>query len=133
MHDLTNKNARIGWEAKHEAAFQELKTRLTSALILTLPNDSDTYKLDTDATDQAMDVVLSQLQGGHERVIAYTSRRYTDAESQYCITRRELIVVIYGLHQFRACLLGRHYVVRTCTSHVVAKNARANWSTTKGV
>jgi predicted aspartyl protease len=52
LHDLTKKNARFVWETKHETAFRELKSRLISAPILTLPNDSDTYILDTDASDQ---------------------------------------------------------------------------------
>jgi hypothetical protein len=57
--------------------------------------------------------VLSQIQDGQERVIAYASRRYNDAKSRYCITRRELLAIIYGLRQFRQYLLGRKFTVRT--------------------
>jgi RNase H-like domain found in reverse transcriptase len=60
-----------------------------------------------------MGVVLSQVQNGQERVIAYASRRYADAESRYCVTRRELPAVVYGLRQFRVYLLGRHFKLRT--------------------
>jgi hypothetical protein len=110
LHDLTKKNARFIWETKHETAFRELKSRLISAQILTSPDDSDTYILDTDASDQTLGVLLSQVQKGHERVIAHASRRYADAGSRYCIARRELLAVIYGLRQFRAYLLGRHFI-----------------------
>jgi len=64
-------------------------------------NDSDPYILGTDALDSAMGVMLSQVQNGQGRVIAYTSRRYADAEYRYCVTRGELLVVVYGLRQFR--------------------------------
>jgi transposase InsO family protein len=113
LHDLTKKNARFFWTEAHQLAFDELKGRLTSAPVLALPNDNDPYILDTDASDNALGVVLSQVQNGQERVIAYASRRYADAESRYCITRRELLAVVYGLRQFRVYLLGRHFKLRT--------------------
>ena len=46
-------------------------------------------------------------------MFAYASRRYADAESRYCITRRELLAVVYGLRQFPVYLLGRHLRLRT--------------------
>jgi RNase H-like domain found in reverse transcriptase len=58
-------------------------------------------------------MVLSQIQEGEERVIAYSSRRYNDAESRCCITRRELLAIVYGLRQCRQYLLGRKFIVRT--------------------
>jgi len=40
-----------------------------------MPTDSGEFVLDTDASDCAIDAVLSQKQLGHERVVAYASRR----------------------------------------------------------
>ena len=113
LHELTKKNARFRWSPSQEDAFQELKSRLTSAPILALPNDHDRFVLDADASDSAVGVVLSQIQQGREVAIAYASRRYSDTESRYCITRRELLAVIYGLRQFRQYLLGREFTIRT--------------------
>ena len=47
-----------------KATFQELKTRLTEAPVLALPNEDDPFILDADASDAAVGVVLSQLQNG---------------------------------------------------------------------
>jgi len=47
------------------------------------------------------------------RVIAYASRALTEAEKRYCITRKELLGVVFGLKKFRQHLLGRPMVVRT--------------------
>jgi hypothetical protein len=113
LHQMTKKNARFQWGPPQEAAIQELKTRLTEAPVLALPTDDVQFILDADASDAAVGVVLSQIQGGTERPIAYASRRYNDAESRYCITRRELLAVIFGLRQFRQYLLGRHFLIRT--------------------
>ena len=40
LHDLTKKNAWFAWSSIHQTAFDELKSRLTSAPILAIPNDS---------------------------------------------------------------------------------------------
>jgi len=101
LHELTKKNALFHWSQPQENAFQELKSRLTSA-----PNDGDIFVLDADAYDTADGVVMSQIQEGNEVVIVYASRRYSDTESRNCITRCELLALIYRLHQFRQYLLG---------------------------
>jgi len=78
-----------------------------------MPTDSDRFVLDTDASDQSIGAVLSQVQKGVERVIAYASRRISDRERNYCITRRELLAVVCFVKHFLAYLLGRPFDVRT--------------------
>ena len=46
-------------------------------------------------------------------VIGYASRTLTPAERCYCITRKELLGVVYGLKKYRQHLQGRRVVVRT--------------------
>jgi len=113
LHDLTKKGVRFQWTEKHQAAFDELKHRLTSTPILSLPRDEGQFLLDTDASNEALGLILSQVTDGEEHVIAYASRRYSQAEHRYCITRKELLGIIYGLRQFRQYLLGRQFLVRT--------------------
>jgi len=113
LHELTRKNASFVWTDACEDAFNELKRRLTSSPILVAPPDEGTFVLDTDASDTALGLVLQQEQDGVLRVIAYASRALSDAERRYCITRRELLGVIYGLKKFRQHLLGRPIIVRT--------------------
>lgn len=54
-------------------AFDKLKLALTSAPILTFPDFNEPFILDTDASDSAIGAVLSQNQGGAEKVIAFAS------------------------------------------------------------
>jgi len=81
--------------------------------ILSLPENDGTYVLDTDACDTRLDAVLSQVQSGEEKVIAYASRTMSVAERKYETMRKELLAVVYGLKQFWQYLLGRHIVIRT--------------------
>jgi len=113
LHKLTGKNARFEWSEECQEAFDELKFRLTSSPILAMPQDEGEYRLDTDASNDAIGAVISQVQDGQERVIAYASRLLSKTERNYCVTRRELLAVIYFCKQFRTYLLGRHFLIRT--------------------
>ena len=70
--------------------------------------------MDTDASDTGIGAVLSQKDdNGTEHVIAYASRVLSKAERRYCVTRRELLAVVFFLHHFRPYLLGRRFTLRT--------------------
>jgi len=113
LHKLTGKNSRFQWSEDCHAAFVELKNRLISAPILAMPQDEGSYRLDTDASNDSIGAVLSQVQESQERVIAYASRLLSRAERNYCVTRRELLAVVYFCKQFRNYLLGRRFLIRT--------------------
>ena len=95
------------------SAFTELKSRLTSAPILAFPDFRFPFVLDTDASQTGIGAVLSQVQGGMEKVIAYASRSLTKAERRYSVTRQELLAVITFVRHFRHYLLRRCFVLRT--------------------
>ena len=63
------------------------------------------FILDTDASDHGIDAVLSQIQEGIERVIAYYSRVLSKAERNYCVTRRALLAVQFTLIQFKIFII----------------------------
>ena len=113
LHMLTHKNVRFEWTEQCQVAFDELKRRLTSAPIVSLPRDEGEFRLDTDARGWAIGAVLSQIQDGQERVISYGSRLYSKAEEHWCTTRKELLAVVYFVKYFKQYLLGRHFVIRT--------------------
>ena len=112
LHALTAKAVRFKWDEPCQTAFEKLKRALTSSPILAMPTDTDQYILDTEGSDQAIGTVLSQVQKGEERVIAYASRTYNRAEVNYC-TRKELLAVVYFLKHFKQYLLGSHFLIRT--------------------
>ena len=75
--------------------------------MLALSPDEGLFVLDTDASNVAMGVVLSHVQDGEERVIAYYSRLYAQTEVNYCTSRKELLAVVKVLRQFRPYVLSR--------------------------
>ena len=75
LHRLTEKTAKLKWSHQCEQAFKELKQHLTSAPILTLPDFSKQFVLDTDASDVGIGGILLQKKADDsECVIGYASR-----------------------------------------------------------
>ena len=101
------------WSDECQEAFQNLKAALTSPPILAYPSESDAFILDNDASSVGIGAVLSQVQNGTERVIAYFSRVLNPAERNYCVTRRELLAVVCAVNHFHHYLCGRHFLVRS--------------------
>lgn len=113
MVRLTDARTEFRWTPQCQRAFETLRERLVTAPILGYPNQQDMFVLDTDASDVAIGAVLSQRQGGHERVIAYGSKALNQAERNYCVTRRELLAVVHFVDAYRYYLYGRPFLLRT--------------------
>jgi hypothetical protein len=99
---LTKKNARYVWSDKCEESFQELKRRLVSAPILTLPSDKEGFIVYSDASLKGLGCVLMQ-QG---KVIAYASRQLKNHERNYPTHDLELAAVVFALKIWRHYLYG---------------------------
>ena len=114
LHRLTKKDVPFEGTDETEAAFQSLKEALIEPVMLAYPQvDGGMFVLDTDASGTAIGAVLSQVQDGEERVLAYGSRCLSSMERNYCTTRWELLAVVHFIEYYRHYLLGRKVLVRT--------------------
>ncbi|GJT45891.1 ribonuclease H-like domain-containing protein [Tanacetum coccineum] len=68
---LMRKGEKFVWNEEREKSFEELKQRLVSAPILTLPSGSGGFQIYSDASKKGLGYVLMQ----HGKVIAYASRQ----------------------------------------------------------
>ncbi|GKD36886.1 putative reverse transcriptase domain-containing protein, partial [Tanacetum coccineum] len=92
-----------------EAAFQLLKQKLCSVLILALPKGSENFVVYCDASHKGLGVVLMQ----REKVIAYASRQLKVHEKNYTTYDLELGVVVFTLKMWRHYIYGMKCVVFT--------------------
>ncbi|CAL2272042.1 unnamed protein product [Prunus armeniaca] len=90
---LTRKNVKFEWMEECEQSFQELKKRLTTALVLALLDNSGNLVIYNGASLQGLGCVLMQ----HDRVIAYASRQLKKHEQNYPVHDLELAVVVFAL------------------------------------
>ena len=86
LHDLTKGGQEFSWTSAADQAFNDLKNRLCSAPILSLPDFFLPFTIHTDASDFGLGAVLSQRRGENEKVIAYASGTVTPAERNYSTT-----------------------------------------------
>ena len=70
MTELLKKDKKFEWMPACKASFQELKKRLTTALILVMPDMEKSFSIYCDASGQGLGCVL--MQDGH--MVAYASR-----------------------------------------------------------
>lgn len=110
---LIRKKAKFHWDDNCYQAFQDLKTCLIKSPILSFPKSLGMFVLDSDASLHGIGCVLSQIQNGEEKVIAYASRTLNPAQQQYCTTKRELLTVVTFMKHFKHYLLGQKFIVRT--------------------
>jgi hypothetical protein len=68
---LTRKGVPFVWDTKCEESFQLLKEKLTTALVLVIPNPTKNFQVYYDASKQGLGCVLMQ----ERQAVAYTSRK----------------------------------------------------------
>jgi hypothetical protein len=86
-------------------AFADLKNRMTSAPVLTLPRMEDALVLETDASDSAIGaVLLVRNPDGTEKTAAFLSRSLSGSEKNYSATEREALAVVWATKQTRPYL-----------------------------
>ena len=113
LHHLTEKDVKFEWNCDCQNAFTKLKNLLTQAPVLSYPEPSSSFILDTDVSGVGLGAVLSQVQGSHEKVIGYYSRTLSKSERRYCVTRRELLAVVDSIKHFHPYLWGIPFLVRS--------------------
>ncbi|GJZ74950.1 putative reverse transcriptase domain-containing protein [Tanacetum coccineum] len=86
---LMRKGEKFVWNEEREKSFEELKQRLVSSPILTLPSGSGGFQIYSDASKKGLGCVLMQ----HGKVIAYASRQLKPYEVNYPTHDLELAAV----------------------------------------
>ncbi|GKB92663.1 putative reverse transcriptase domain-containing protein [Tanacetum coccineum] len=102
---LTQKNKKYEWGKEEDEAFQTLKRKLCSALILVLPEGTEDFMVYCDASLKGYGVVLMQ----REKVIVYASRQLKVHEENYTTHDLELGAVVFALRQRRWIKLLSYY------------------------
>jgi hypothetical protein len=112
LTQLTEEKQPFQWSTGAEAALRALKEALCTAPVLGYPRPGEEFIVDTDASNVGIGGVLSQLQDGQERVVAYFSKTLSKAERNYCVTRRELLAIVKTLEHFHKYLYGQEFHLR---------------------
>ena len=102
LTQLTKKDKPFVWTSACEQSFQELKERLVTAPVLTIPDGSGNLVVYSDASRKGLGCVLMQ----KSKVIAYASRQLKKYERNYPTHDLEIAAVVFTLKTWRHYLYG---------------------------
>jgi len=120
LTELTKKESgkEWAWNQEAEAAFRELKHRFTTAPILAHFDPKKPVIIETDASDFALGVVLSQRsEEGCLHPVAFHSRKFQPAEINYEIHDKELLAIVDAFKHCRRYCQGATQQVQVFSDH----------------
>ncbi|TYK23813.1 pol protein [Cucumis melo var. makuwa] len=109
LAQLTRKGTPFVWSPACESNLQELKQKLVSAPVLTVPDGLGSFVIYSDASKKGLGCVLMQ-QG---RVVDYASRQLKSHEQNYPTHDLELVAVVFALKIWRHYLYGEKIQIFT--------------------
>jgi len=105
------------WGEEQQEAFEELKEKITSQLVLALLKREGKFRVETDASWHTTERVLSQEQNGKWKHIAFLSRIMQLAEQNYKIYDKELLAIVKAITKWRQYLLNTTEKFEVWTDH----------------
>ena len=109
----TQKDVPFNWIEDCQEAFDQLKRAFVTPPVLAYPRYDDPFIVTTDASNDAVGMVLSQVQDGKERVIAYGAKMFTKAQKNYDITEKEALSCVLAIRHFEPNLKGTNFKIVT--------------------
>jgi len=94
-------------------AFEDLKTAVTTALVLMSSQELDPFRIEADSSDFATGAVLSQQSttDGKWHPVAFYSKSLSSVERNYEIHDKEILAIIRALEEWRHFLEGATHPV----------------------
>ena len=114
LYCLLEKDTEWKWTKTEQLSFENLKQVLLTAPVLTIFDQNLPLKLDSDASQYGLEVVLSHVYPDKsERPIAYANRTLNEHELNYSQIDKEEASIIFSLKKFSQYLLGNHFILTT--------------------
>ncbi|KAL4387763.1 hypothetical protein GQ457_09G017540 [Hibiscus cannabinus] len=109
LTEIIKKSVGFTWGVAQDEAFLALKDKLCSAPILRLPDFTNTFELECDASGIGIGAVLLQ----EKRPIAYFSEKLKGAQLNYSTYDKELFALVRSLQVWQHYLLPKEFVIHT--------------------
>ena len=95
------------WTKAATKAFNEVKQKITEALVMRLPDFTKPFEMECDTSSIGIGGVLSQ----ERHPIAYFSEKLNDAKQKYSTYDKKIYAIIQALWHWRHYLLSREFVI----------------------
>ena len=115
LNEATKSQAphQVEWTRVRLDSFDMLCSSLCNSCSLVIPNQTDVFTVQTDASYVGVGACLSVCRDGGELSVAFYSRQLKDAETLYAVTELECLAVVEAIRHFEVYLDGRTFTVQT--------------------
>ena len=132
IHDLTRNGRHFIWREEQQLAFEDIKSRLVKPPPLHLTDSKGRFHLYSDTSKFATGSALYQIQNGKPKLIAYASKRLSEAARNYSITKLEMCGLAINIASF-AHLLKRAIVDHLALTHIIKSKAELTTTRIEGI
>ena len=109
LREITKKDVEFHWSERHEKAFENLKTQLSSGETLQYYNVKKPVTMQVDASQKGLGAALYQDQGP----VAYASKAMNNTQQNYAQIEKELLAIVFGCKRFHQYIYGKHVTIET--------------------
>ncbi|KAJ0856477.1 putative nucleotidyltransferase, Ribonuclease H [Helianthus annuus] len=108
LTNLLQKDA-FKWNDEAQKAFEALKSAMLQAPVLALPDWTQEFIVETDASSKGLGVVL--MQGKHP--IAFVSKALSPKQCALSVYEKELLAILLAVKHWHQYLILKHFIIRT--------------------
>lgn len=113
QQSIRPKRAAISLSEEELQAFKQLKSILTDDLVLSIPDKSLPFKIQTDASKIGVGAVLMQTHPNGDLPVAYLSKKFTATQMNWPATEQECYAIIYAIQKWHKYLDGISFTIET--------------------
>ncbi len=97
------------WDPIHQQAFDDVKATIAKDVVLAYPDFTKPFEIYTDAFTMQLGAMITQ----DNRPIVFFSRKLSETQTKYSVTKIELLAIVETLKEFRGMLWGQQIKVYT--------------------
>ena len=97
------------WTPTQQQDFEQIKNKLCTTPILVLPDLHQPFEIETDASNYALDAVITR--PGHPVVFHFET--FSDTVRRYSTYEKELYAIVQALKKWRHYILGKEMIILT--------------------
>jgi len=110
LTDLLKKNVPFQWTPGVNTAFETLKTQLVQAPVLAIPDFSQQFVIEIDASDLGIGAVLMQ----NQQPVAYLRKALGPKKNQaLSVYEKECMAILLAIEKLRSYLQHQPFVIKT--------------------